>query len=196
MPTIALPAARSWSRGFFLIFADVWRATQVAGWVVRLIPDWQICVSWLVERFSSCLASWPMLLVSAPPAELLASLRSPFGPACGRYSALLRSSCWPRENNQREGHPGIQVRPAARPPSFRCRSGGRLTMAVPGPLSLSLHPCSSSPCATPTLGLLTGTAAPRYLGDCRCASPLFCRRGLGRDAGKFMVDAAKALLQG
>ena len=65
-----------------------------------------------------------------------------------------------RESNQRESAPGIRVWPAARLPSLRCRSGGRLTRAVPGPLSLSPHPCGSSPCATPPLGLLTGTRAP------------------------------------
>ena len=52
---------------------------------------------------------------------------------------------------------------AAKLPSFRCRSGGRLTRAIHGPLSLSPHPCGSSPCATPPLGLLTGTRAPRCL---------------------------------
>ena len=37
------------------------------------------------------------------------------------------------------------------------RSGGRLTRAVHGPLSLSPHPCRSSPYATPKFGLLKGT---------------------------------------
>ncbi len=52
--------------------------------------------------------------------------------------------------------PGIRVWPAARFPSlWRC-SGGRLTRAIFGPLSLSPHPCGSSLYATPPLGLLKG----------------------------------------
>ena len=66
------------------------------------------------------------------------------------------SLVWPRESNQREGHPDIRVWPAARLPSLRCCSGGRLTRAILGPLSLSPHPCGSSPYATPPLGLLKG----------------------------------------
>ena len=85
----------------------------------------------------------------------------------------LLSLVWPRESNQREGHPNIRVWPAARLPSFRCHSGGRLTRAIHGPLSLSPHPCGSSPCATPPLGLLTGTRATRclvvFLGAARIA---------------------------
>lgn len=74
-----------------------------------------------------------------------------------RYVSLA----WPRESNQREGHPGIRIWPAARLLSlWRC-SGGRFTRAILGPLcggrlALSPHPCGSSPYATPPLGLLTG----------------------------------------
>ena len=88
---------------------------------------------------------------SASPAAL--SLVPPTGFALHGESLSL---VWPRESNQREGHPGIRVWPAARLPSFRRCSGGRLTRAILGPLSLSPHPCGSSPYATPPLGLLTG----------------------------------------
>ena len=42
-----------------------------------------------------------------------------------------------RERNQRESAPDIWVWPTARRPSFRCSSGGLLTRAILGPLSLS-----------------------------------------------------------
>jgi len=73
----------------------------------------------------------------------------------------LRSvSLLAQERCAKEGHPTSGFR-FAQLPSLRCRSGGRLTRAIPGPLSgaaigISPHPCGSSPCATPTLGLLTG----------------------------------------
>ena len=60
-----------------------------------------------------------------------------------------------QERCAKEGHPTFGFR-FAQLPSLRCRSGGRLTWAIPGPLSLSPHPCGSSPYATPPLGLLTG----------------------------------------
>ncbi|PYC25883.1 hypothetical protein DMO17_09445 [Aquipseudomonas alcaligenes] len=41
-------------------------------------------------------------------------------------------------------------------PSLHRRSRGRLTRAVPGPLSLSPHPCGSLPSATIPFGLLKG----------------------------------------
>ena len=73
----------------------------------------------------------------------------------------LLSLVWPRESNQREGHPGIRVWPAARLPSLRCCSGGRLTRAIPGPLSGAPSPLTASmrlaPCATAPLGLLAGS---------------------------------------
>ena len=104
----------------------------------------------------------------------LDSLRSPFGPACGCYCAALRFFACPRKVCQRRAprHPGFATRnlirfahpagqPAAVTPlrcvsSLRCCSGGRLTWAIPGPLSLSPYPCGSSPYATPPLGLLKG----------------------------------------
>ena len=85
------------------------------------------------------------------PAKL--SLVPPTGFALHGESLSL---VWPRESNQREGHPDIRVWPPARLPSLRRCSGGRLTRAILGPLSLSPHPCGSSPYATPPLGLLTG----------------------------------------
>ena len=104
---------------------------------------------------------------------LLTATRSSAPPTDFALHGESLSLVCPRESNQREGHPDIRVWPAARLPSFRCRSGGRLTRAIHGPLSLSPHPCGSSPCATPPLGLLTGTRAPRclvvFLGAARIA---------------------------
>jgi hypothetical protein len=76
-----------------------------------------------------------------------------------------------QERCAKEGHPTSGFRFAQLPSLRRC-SGGRLTWAIPGPLSLSArascfalppasmqsspHPCGSSPYATPPLGLLTG----------------------------------------
>src|SRR5690606_8640970 len=64
-------------------------------------------------------------------------------------------------------------------PSLRCRSGGRLTRAIHGPLSLSPHPCGSSPCATPPLGLLTGASA-RLMHGCATADRHASARSLQR----------------
>jgi len=112
---------------------------------------------------ASCLASIAALSSAqstgfALHGESLDSLRSPFGPAFGCYSATLRISCLARESNQREDHPDIRVWPAARLPSLQCCSGGRLHPwpFMRGHLALSPHPCGSSPYATPPLGLLTG----------------------------------------
>jgi hypothetical protein len=70
--------------------------------------------------------------------------------------ALLFFVC-AKKSKQKKAPPASGSR-CARLPSLRCRSGGRLTRAIPGPLSLSPHPCGSLPYATtPTLGLLTGS---------------------------------------
>ncbi len=76
---------------------------------------------------------------------------------CALHGASL-SLVWPRESNQREGHPDIRVslRETALPP---VPLRGPAYKGRRGPLSLSPHPCGSSPYATPALGLLTGTVA-------------------------------------
>src|SRR5690606_40142474 len=72
-----------------------------------LTPDWQY---WMLRQ--SCTSVITALTESADAPG--------FGPPAESLSLV-----WPRESNQREGHPDIRVWPAARPPSFRCRSGGR-----------------------------------------------------------------------
>ncbi|RAR40279.1 hypothetical protein DP092_02510 [Pseudomonas sp. MDMC224] len=61
-----------------------------------------------------------------------------------------------QERCAKEGHPDIRVslRETSLAPALL---RGRLTRAIPGPLSLSPHPCGSLPYATPPLGLLKGT---------------------------------------
>ncbi len=70
---------------------------------------------------------------------------------------------------------------------------GAVTMGRPCPIVPRSASCLASPCATPPLGLLTGTRAPRCLVVRRGTSRL-CRRGLGRDTGSTAVAmvAAKA----
>ncbi len=65
-------------------------------------------------------------------------------------------SCLPKKGVPKKGTPTSGFR-CAKLPSLRRRFGGRLTRAIPGPLSLSPHPCGSLPYATPPLGLLKGT---------------------------------------
>ncbi|TRO43952.1 hypothetical protein EQ831_06060 [Pseudomonas sp. ALS1279] len=74
---------------------------------------------------------------------------------CAPYGRHTFLAC-PRKVCQRRAPPTSGFR-CAKLPSLRCRSGGRLTRAVPGPLSLSPHPCGSLPYAAPPLGLLKGT---------------------------------------
>ena len=83
---------------------------------------------------------------------------------------------------------------AARLPSFRCRSGGQRTRGVHAPLRLSPHPCGSSPCATPPLGLLTGTRAPSCLVVFLCAARIgrcHAARGIGRASRVARMKSGK-----
>ena len=104
---------------------------------------------------------------------------------CALHGASL-SLVWPRESNQREGHPDIRVslRETALPP-VPLRGPSRRD--VPVPSFLARRPCLASPCATPALGLLTGTVARMKLlrlivptlawAPSVCARP--CRLGPG-----------------
>ena len=85
---------------------------------------------------------------------------------CALHGASL-SLVWPRESNQREGHPDIRVslRETALPP-VPLRGPSRRD--VPVPSFLARRPCLASPCATPPLGLLTGTAARPNLPRLAC----------------------------
>ena len=103
------------------------------------IPDWQVCV-------------YPPKAWHGP---LTRVLNVWVAPLTGATPFLLA-----QERCAKEGHPAYGFR-FAQLPSLRCRSGGRLTWAIPGPLSgaavgISPHPCGSSPSATPALGPLTG----------------------------------------
>ncbi|PNF84992.1 hypothetical protein CXK93_12020 [Stutzerimonas decontaminans] len=79
-------------------------------------------------------ASWSDLIATL-------SLVPPTGFALHGESLSL---VWPRESNQREGHPGIRVWPPARLPSLRRCSGGRLTRAILGPLCGAPSPLAAS----------------------------------------------------
>ncbi len=83
---------------------------------------------------------------------------------CALHGASL-SLVWPRESNQREGHPDIRVSLRETPlPPVPLR--GPAYKGRRGPLSLARHPCLASPYATPALGLLTGTVARLNLRRC------------------------------
>ena len=76
---------------------------------------------------------------------------------CALHGASL-SLVWPRESNQREGHPDIRVSLRETPlPPVPLR--GPAYKGRRGPLSLARHPCLASPSTTPALGLLTGRVA-------------------------------------
>src|SRR5690606_37133598 len=100
------------------------------------------------------------LLFSAPRPSHMTRYARPSGQPAAVTPLRFVALVWPRESNQREGHPDIRVWPAARLPSFRCRSGGRHEGASlprrPRPSFLVRRPCLASPCATPPLSLLTG----------------------------------------
>ncbi len=106
-----------------------------------------------------------------PPAESLDSHRSPFGPACGCCSASLRIVAR-RESSQRESAPDIRGRPLGGQTSFALVAGlGAFSRrGASAPSLLARRPCLASPCATPPLGLLTGS---------RSESPARTRRGYG-----------------
>ncbi|VXB97352.1 hypothetical protein PSEUDO8AS_40343 [Pseudomonas sp. 8AS] len=105
------------------------------------------------------------LMASGHPAEPIAERADGLGFAHPGDSLFFVCA---KKSKQKKAHPGIRPCASLRVPSFRCHSGGRLTRAIPGPLSLSPHPCGSSPCATPPLGLLTGTRAPSCLMALSC----------------------------
>src|SRR5690606_199714 len=75
---------------------------------------------------------------------------SGFGPPAESLSLV-----WPRESNQREGHPDIRPR-LCRGSLLPVLLRGPSRRDVPVPSFLARRPCLASPCATPPLGLLTG----------------------------------------
>ena len=91
---------------------------------------------------------------------------SPFALTASHFLLFAQEKVTKEKGTPTSGSGGC----AARLPSFRCRSGGRRTRGVHAPLRLSPHPCGSSPCATPPLGLLTGTRAPSCLVVFLCAA--------------------------
>src|SRR5690606_12858086 len=73
-----------------------------------------------------------------------------FGPPAESLSLV-----WPRESNQREGHPDIRPR-LCRGSLLPVLLRGPSRRDVPVPSFLSRRPCLASPSATPPPGLLTG----------------------------------------
>lgn len=79
-----------------------------------------------------------------PYGESLDSLRSPFGPACGCYSAALRFSLLAQKVTKEKARPTSGFRGSSR-------------RAIPGPSLLVWHPCQTPLSTAPPLGLLTGS---------------------------------------
>ena len=85
--------------------------------------------------------------------------------------ALLGESlslAWPRESNQREGHPDIRTRR----PRFASQNSppsgaapGAVAKGRPCPFTPRSASCLASPCATPTLRPPDGGVSPRCLTD-------------------------------
>src|SRR5690606_19467592 len=101
-----------------------------------------------------------------PPAESLDSLRSPFGPACGCYSASLRISLLAekvtKEKARTTSGPGY-----AGVPSLRCRSGDRHEGASL-PLRSSLGVLPRVPLRNTSTRPPDGEWGPSRLEDCWC----------------------------
>ena len=93
-----------------------------------------------------------------------AALSSARAPGCASHGALLFFAR-AKKSKQKKARPCIRPCATRRVRSLHRRSRGRLTRAIHGPLSLSPHPCGSSPYATIPLTLLKGNrvlpACPR-----------------------------------
>ncbi len=74
---------------------------------------------------------------------------------CASHGALLFFAR-AKKSKQKKARPCIRPCATRRVRSLPRRSSGRLTRAIHGPLSLSPHPCGSSPYATIPLTLLNG----------------------------------------
>ena len=74
---------------------------------------------------------------------------------CALHGALLFFVC-AKKSKQKKAHPCIRPCASLRVRSLHRCSRGRLTRAILGPLSLSRHPCRSTPYAAIPLTLLKG----------------------------------------
>ncbi len=92
------------------------------------------------------------------------ALSSARATGCASHGALLFFAR-AKKSKQKKARPCIRPCATRRVRSLHRSSRGRLTRAIHGPLSLSPHPCGSSPYATIPLTLLTGNrvlpASPR-----------------------------------
>jgi hypothetical protein len=134
-----------------------------------------------------------------------AALSSAGTTGCALHGASL-FLVWPRKSNQKEGHPSIRVllRKTSLTPA-PLRGPSRRDVHVPS--LLARHPCLTSPCATPTLGLLTGIrdrAAWKFLSEAlrlladektirRHRTPLSEGRMESLRRGASGMDAARAV---
>ena len=94
-----------------------------------------------------------------------------------RFSPLRRVtfSCLPKRKSPKRRaprHPGLAAAPPDFPPSGA--ASGAVTKGRPCPFVPRSASCLASPCATPPLGLLTGTRAPR------CRVVFLCAARMGR----------------
>src|SRR5690606_19891946 len=122
------------------------------------------------------------------PGALDAGLVSGGGAALGfALPGESLSLVWPRESNQREGHPIIRPYASLRVRSLHRCSRGTSRRAVPGPSRLSRHPCRSTPYTTIPLTLLKGSWR-------RLKAPAGACKRLktgGRDLGKGESDTPR-----
>ena len=117
-----------------------------------------------------------LLIYSRSETGLSVYLESCFAPLRRLTFLCLRIAARRKEKQTKESahrHPGLAAAPPNLPPSGAAPGAGLKGHPWPfkrGRLVLSPHPCSSSPCATPPLGLLTGTRAPGCLVVLLCAA--------------------------
>ena len=108
-------------------------------------------VGWkTAQRFPPCLR-W----VSARVSVYDAALSSARPKGCALHGASLFFAR-AKKSKQKKARPCIRPCAARRVRSLHRCSRGRLTRAIPGPLSLSPHPCGSTPYAAIPLTLLKG----------------------------------------
>ncbi|CAM5252802.1 hypothetical protein SSTU70S_04311 [Stutzerimonas stutzeri] len=107
------------------------------------------CVGWkTAKRFPPC-------LVSARVSVHDAALSSVVAAGCALHGASLFFAR-AKKSKQKKARPCIRPCAARRVRSLHRRSRGRLTRAILGPLSLSPHPCGSTPYAANPLTRLKG----------------------------------------
>src|SRR5690606_17231183 len=128
-----------------------------------LAPDWQ---DWVVLSAGLAFRRLPSVLNPSgfPPAESLDSLRSPFGPACGCYSASLRCSCLAKKKEPKR-RPPRHPAPATPgfPPSGAAPGARHEEESLPLRSSLGVH--ASRPLRNTSTRPPDGDMSPSRLED-------------------------------